>query len=179
MTLPSRPSPRPDGIGPAHEHPPSGPWRRIRPLLSLTVLGGVVAWALSGQAGGRSETRTAEAPAATLQVRMPAIIRTGQFYEATVTVRARRDIDRPTLAVESGLWRDVTINSAVPAPSEESYRDGRVRFAFDRLAAGETLVFKVDAQINPSRWGTNAGRFALLDGDAPLAALPLSQRILP
>jgi hypothetical protein len=177
---PSRPaSPRPDGIDPAHEHPPATAWRRIRPLLSLLVLGAVVAWGLSGRAGGRSATQSAEAPAATLQVHMPRIIRTGQFYETTVTVRARRDIAKLTVAVEPGLWQDVTLNSTVPAAAEESYGDGRVRLAFDRLAAGETFVFKVDAQINPSRWGTNAGSVALLDGDTPLVALPLSLRILP
>lgn len=171
--------PRPDGIEAAHEQLPATAWRRIRPLLSLLVLGAVMAWALSGRAGGRTADWTVETPAAVLRIEAPRIIRTGQFYETTVEVRARRDIAQLAVAVEPGLWKDVTINSTVPTPAEESYAADRVRFSFDRLAAGETFVFKVDAQVNPSRWGTNAGTLALLDGEAPLAALPLSMRILP
>lgn len=166
----------PDGIG-----EPSAQRRRhgAASVLSLLALGAIVIWGLSGYAGGRDLALEARGEAARLQVGWPAYIRTGQIFESTVTVRAERPIGKLVLSLAPQLLRDTTINSIIPEPAMQSQAGGAVRFSYERLAAGETLAVKFDLQINPSMFGQNAGRLAVLDGDREVAAVEIAMRVLP
>lgn len=169
----------PDGLSDGHARPPGGVHRHAS-LLSIAVLGGLLATAMTGVLGGGPSTATvAEAPAASLSVDMPRRLRNGMFFEMRVTIRARRDLAKPAIVLPPALWRDLTINTTVPAPSEEGMEGEAFRFDYGALKAGETLVVKIDGQINPPLVGRNAGTVALYDGGTRVAALPVELTVLP
>ena len=169
----------PDGIGEAHfEQGP--PFARRTRWLALILTSAVMLAALLGAFGGAGETSAeAAAPEARLRVEAPPVARTGQYFEMRIAVAADRPLARPVLAVDEAYWRRITINTMVPAPAEESFEDGAFLFEFAPLEAGETMVFKLDAQINPSRWGDTRGAVALRDDGRVLARVPLRLRVLP
>jgi hypothetical protein len=169
---------RPDGIAPEHAEP-DGFWRRHASPVSLVVLATVVGSGALGLLGSPSVEHRAEGPAATLLVASPDTIRNGEIFEARIDVEARRPIGKLVLGVSPSLWRDTTVNSMVPAPSEETHADGLFRFAFAPLAAGQRFEVKVALQINPSLSGRNEGRVVVLDGETPLVEMRRATRILP
>lgn len=149
-------------------------------LARFLVLGGVLALALMGVLGGApSRSVTTDSPRATLTVEAPPRLRNGNFFETRILVTAKAPIADATIAVPVGLWREATINSMVPAPSEEEQKDGEFRFHFGPMDAGETLKFKIDGQLNPPLFGVSRGAIRLLDDDAPLAAQPTRLEVLP
>lgn len=92
---------------------------------------------------------------------------------------ARRPMADAVIAIPVRHWRDFTINTMIPAATEEEYKDGEFRFHFDRLEAGERLMFKVDGQVNPSHIGRDMGAIRLLDDEREVAVLPFGQTVLP
>ena len=121
----------------------------------------------------------AAGPAATLTAAIPDRLRNGEFFEMRLRVAATRPIADATIAVPPGLWRDMTINSMVPAASEEAFKDGAYRFRYGALKAGETLEIKIDGQINPPLTVGTKGEVALYDGTTRIATLPVRIRVLP
>ena len=107
------------------------------------------------------------------------MLRSGSFAQTRIRVHARQDIDELVLAFEPSIWREMTTNSIVPTPAEETHADGLIRFSFDSLDAGKSFELSIQQQVNPSRFGTNRGRFVLLDGERPLLEVPLSYLVLP
>ena len=178
MARKTRPSKPPDGIGPGHLEPHRGLARHASPA-SLLVLGAVVAAGLSGFAGSRSATHEVANAAVELTVRTPGIVRNGEILETMIDVRPRRRIGKLVIAVEAGLWRELTINSTVPTAADEGFEDGLFRFSFAKLEAGEPFLFKIDQQINPALGGRNRGRIVVLDDKERLAELPLELMVLP
>ncbi|URW75604.1 hypothetical protein M9980_13950 [Sphingomonas donggukensis] len=172
-------TPYPDGLGDSHAAR-AGWLGRHANLLSLVVLGTLMALALSGVlAGGRSAPRVAETAAATVAVTTPTTLRNGEFFEMRIRVAAKAPIAKLGLALPPGLWRDMTVNTVIPAASEESFKDGAFRFDYGALGAGEVLEVKVDGQINPPLTVGTQGDVTLYDGDRAIAAVPLSIRVLP
>jgi hypothetical protein len=167
----------PDGIDEDHVQPIAG-WRRHASPLSLAVFGAVVALALSGWLG-HERTWRAEGDSATLEVHAPEIIRNGEFLEMRIRVSSELPIAELAIGVDETLWEDITVNTLIPAASQETNRDGETRFTFTDLAAGTAFLFKVDAQINPDIVLGNDGVITLYDGDAELAAVELAIMVLP
>jgi hypothetical protein len=169
---------RPDGI--AQEHiEPGHRLRRHSSVLSLFLLGALLAFALTGWLGSSSQTERVDSAAAQLELSVPKVLRSGSFSQTLIKVHARQDIGELVLAFEPSIWREVTTNSIVPTPAEETHADGLLRFSFDPLAAGESFELHIQQQVNPSRFGANRGRFVLLDGERPLLEVPLSYLVLP
>lgn len=158
-----------------------------RPLLhrhanpvSFLLLGAIVCIALAGWlGGGRSPWRHARAPAATLSVKTPHVLRSGLFFETDIAVAARVPVADAVIALPPGLWRDQTINTQVPAADKEEGSDGTFRFHYGPLRAGERLEVKIDGQVNPPLTIGTRGAVTLLDGDRLLVSVPLSIRVLP
>ncbi len=149
-------------------------WWRIGPL-ALVLLA-----ALIGLLGGApAPTRRTANAAAPLAVTTPDMLRNGMFFEARIAVVARRPIDDAVIAIPAAMWRDMTVNTLIPAPTEEQFVGGEFRFHFGPLGAGETLGLKIDGQMNPPRLASSGGRLRLLDGEVELAALPLGLRVIP
>ena len=167
----------PDGIDPAHAEPRGGAWRR---WIAILLLAGLMLAALLGAfGGGKVRPLIVESPRARLEVATPRVIRNGEFFETRLRVVARQSIDKAVIAVDASLWRDMTINTMIPAPGEEQVKDGAFRFDYGPLKVGETLDIKIDGQINPPLFAGTRGRVAVLDGERELAATPLHITVLP
>lgn len=169
----------PDGIDDSHDDPP-GWLRRSSSSLALLLLGAVIATGLSGVLGGVDSAPVSAAEAdAILTVETRDVLRNGEFFETRIKVEARRPVADAVLSVSSALWRDMTVNSMIPAPSEETFERGSYTFSFGPLEPGATLEIKLDGQINPPLFGGTRGTVALSDGDRLLARIPLAIRVLP
>ncbi|WP_423605957.1 hypothetical protein [Sphingomonas sp. MS122] len=170
------PSPAyPDGIAPASE-------RRGANLnwLSLAVLGAVMLAALLGAfGGGRARSLAADTPAARLEIHTPRVLRNGTFFETRLHVTAKAPIAEAVVVVPASLWRDMTINTMIPAPGEEKADKGAFRFSYGALDAGQVLEIKIDGQINPPLFAGTRGAIELHDGERPLAAIPVGITVLP
>jgi hypothetical protein len=167
----------PDGIAEDNVRPIEG-WRRQASPLSLVVFGVIVAVALSGWLG-RERTWSAESEGTSLAVHAPEIIRNGEFLEMRVRLMSDRPIEELVIGIDESLWEDVTVNTMIPAASDEASEDGETRFTFAELPAGTSFQFKVDMQINPDILGGNAGTLTVYDGDTELVATDLSITVLP
>ncbi|EQB14157.1 hypothetical protein RLDS_14635 [Sphingobium lactosutens DS20] len=165
----------PDGISPRNFVGS----RAANPLPPL-FLGAILLAGLAGLFGGKPDmTRRIDSADARLTVKAPTVIRNGMFFETLVEVRARRPVAQLVIAMSDPLWRQMTINTMIPAASEESYSDGAQRFTFARLDAGDTFRFKVDGQINPSLLIGNRGDITILDGERRLVSMPVTMKVLP
>ena len=167
----------PDGIDPAHAEPRSGGWRR---WIAVLVLAAIILAALLGAfGGGKTRPVIVESNAARLEIRTPRVIRNGVFFETLIRVTARAPIEKAVIAVDATLWRDMTINTMIPAPSDESFKDGAFRFDYGPIKPGDTLDIKIDGQINPPLFAGTKGSVAVLDGERQLATIPLHITVLP
>ncbi|OMJ30671.1 MULTISPECIES: hypothetical protein [Sphingomonas] len=169
----------PDGIAERHVVPVRG-LRAHASLLAFIVLGTAMAVAASGLLGGAPAPVTSvSAPAASLELKIARPLRSGLFFETHIRVTARQAITKPVIGVDASLWRDLTINSQVPAPANESFKDGQYRFEYGPLKAGETLEVKIDGQTNPPLIGRVSGNVTLLDDDTPLTNAHVTIPVLP
>lgn len=169
----------PDGIDERHVAPVRGLRAHASPL-AFIVLGGMLAIASTGLLGGMpAPVTTVHAPAASLELKIARPLRSGLFFETRILVTARRAINKPVIGVDASLWRDLTINSQVPAPVEESFKRGQYRFGYGALKAGETLEIKIDGQTNPPLIGGVAGKVTLLDDEASLVETHIAIPVLP
>ncbi len=171
-------SPCPDGIDEAHVAP-QGPFGPHASPLSAIVLTCLIGAGLSGAAGSPTAEVSSRSGPGVVSIEMPAVTRAGKILEMRFHLRPPAAIDKPVLAIDASLWRELTINSMVPAASDEAYRKGAFRFSFGRIEAGEEFLFKVDAQINPKLHGVNRGRVVLLDGEREVAAVPVELKVWP
>ncbi|HEY6608465.1 MAG TPA: hypothetical protein VI277_04635 [Candidatus Limnocylindria bacterium] len=166
----------PDGIGPQHLDA-RGRRGRASPA-SLVVFGAVVVLGLTGVLGHEREWSAVEG-GTSLSVHMPETIRNGEFAEMRVTVVSEVEIADLKIGIEQGLWEDMTVNTMIPAATDESSADGEFRFTFGPLAAGTSFLLKVDAQTNPDIVGGNSGSITVYDGDTVLTGTDLDMRVLP
>lgn len=147
---------------------------------TVIALGLFLAAALFGLFGGQPHpTRTIEAPAATLKLQFPEILRNGEFFEMRATITAKRPISDMGLQISSSYWRDLTINTMIPAPAEETSAHGNYRFSYGVMKAGDTINLKIDGQVNPPMFAGTKGELVLMDGEGEIARAPLSLRVYP
>jgi hypothetical protein len=166
----------PDGIAPADA---DGRGARLN-WISLAVLSVVMLAALLGVfGGGKARSLVADAPAARLEVHTPRVLRNGMFFETRIHLAAKAPIADAVIVVPASLWRDMTVNTMIPAPSEEKAEKGAFRFSYGPMKRGDTLDIKIDGQINPPLFAGNSGSIALQDGDRSLAHVPIEIMVLP
>jgi hypothetical protein len=174
---PSRsPSVYPDGIVPVDA---DGSGARLN-WVSFAVLGAIMLAALLGVfGGGKARSVVADAPAAQMEVDTPRVLRNGVFFETRIRVVARMPISDAVIVVPVSLWRDMTVNTMVPAPSEEKAEKGSFHFSYGELKPGDVLDIKIDGQINPPLFAGNSGSIELHDGKRSLVRVPLAITVLP
>lgn len=149
-------------------------------LFRFLLLAAILVVALLGFLGGApSAIRTTTSPAADLVIDAPATLRNGNLFEMRLDVVAHSAIDDAVLAVPEGLWREVTVNSMIPAADKEESKDGEFRFHFGAMKAGERLQVKLDGQLNPPLFGSISGPIRLLDGDRALVTAPYNLKVIP
>lgn len=169
------PQSAPDGISKDNERSSGGP-----SPLPILFLGAILAAGLGGLYGGQSDpVREVRADGTTLSVRAPATLRNGMFFETVIEVTPTRPVDDLVIAVSDGLWREMTINTMIPAAQEESHAHGNQRFSFGKAAPGDTLRFKIDGQVNPPLFAGTSGEITVFDGERKLVGLPVRMRVLP
>ena len=167
----------PQGIEEQHG---TAPHHRYASWWRLGILALILGVALSGLLGGApAPTMRAAGDGASLTLTTPERLRNGMFFETRLTVEAKRPIADAVIAIPPSLWRDLTINTFIPAPTKEEFVDGEYRFHFGPVEAGEPLGVKIDGQINPARWGSSSGRIRLFDGEAEVVALPVELKVMP
>jgi hypothetical protein len=165
----------PDGIAEEHAAPR---WQRHASPLSLVVFGSIIVLALSGVLGHERDWQ-AQGEGASLAVHAPETTRNGEFFEMRITVEASSAIRDLAIGVDQALWEDMTVNTMIPAATEELSEDGEFRFTFGSIAAGTTFAFKVDLQVNPDIVGGNQGVLTAYDGETPIASIDMGIMVLP
>jgi hypothetical protein len=167
----------PDGIAEEHVRPVAG-WRRHASPLALVVFGTVMVLGMTGLLGREAEWR-AEGNGVRLEVHTSEILRNGEFFEMRVRVEADEPITELVIGVESALWEDLTVNTMIPAASDETSEDGEFRFTFAELQAGTPFLMKIDLQVNPDIVAGNEGTVSVYDGEEPLATTDVTIAVLP
>jgi hypothetical protein len=167
----------PDGIDAAAMT--AGDPRRIIALRFLTfaIIIGIAMMGLLG--GGRPVDRSAKNAQASFVVTSHERLRNGNYFEIRFHATAHQPIADAVIALPAAMLRETTVNSLVPEPREEAYEDGEYRFRLGSLAAGQTLRFKLDGQLNPMLFGAVEGEYRLLDGKRELARVPATFEVLP
>lgn len=169
----------PDGIADTHSNPPDC-LRRHSSIWAFLLFGGVVAAGLAGVMGGvDGEPLALDATEASLVVTTRRVIRNGELFETRFLIEARAPIADAVLAISPSFWRDMTVNTMIPAAAEEKFENGAFAFSYGPLEAGERIEIKLDGQINPPLFAGTTGTVSLRDGKRVLAQAPLSIMVLP
>ena len=170
----------PDQLTLAHHRDLEG--RERRPVVRWVALGVGAALSLAGLAnafGQRPATDEAESAAARLKVYSPTNVRGGDFFETRFTIDAREELRDATLVLDPGWFEGMTLNSTVPSPVGEASRDGRVAFELGRIPRGETHLFFLQFQVNPTNVGRRSADVDLADGERVLLHVDRTVTIWP
>jgi hypothetical protein len=174
----ARPLPFPEGIHESHLRSKS--WYRFANPAAVVGIGLFLAAALAGVFGGQPHpTRVIDTPSATITLQFPERLRNGEFFEMRAKIEAKRNFADMGIGVSSAYWRDLTINTMVPAPAEEKSEDGDYLFSYGAMKVGDTLTIKIDGQINPPMSGGTQGKLTIKDGDLALTEVPVKLRVFP
>jgi hypothetical protein len=167
----------PQGIEKRHWQPVAG-WRRHASPLSLIIFGTVVLAGVTGFLGHERDWVASNA-GTRLEVHAPEVIRNGEFLEVRIAVESDEALDELGIGIGQALWEDFTVNTMIPAASEETSQDGEFRLAFGQLAAGTPFLLKIDLQVNPDIVGGNEGLVTVYDGDETLTQVSVAITVLP
>lgn len=168
----------PFAIGPQHLHERSR--NRWRNLGVAVLLGGSIAAAMTGVlGGGASHTESARGAGVSAQLVYDPIVRSGNWYETTVTVRASAAVKDLTIAVDQRLWSRMSIDTVAPDAESAEALDGEYTYHFGAVKAGETFRLKLDGQIQPGLPRRQEGAFHVRDDKRELTSLPVRLTVLP
>lgn len=151
-------------------------WSRRIGILIFTAF---VFVGLANVFGQRPSSMSAATHTATLQLHAPGALRSGLIYEARFRIEAHRTLDSPKLVLEQGWFDAITLNSIEPDPAEQSERDGRIIYRYDAIPAGETLVVRLQLQVNPTAIGPRSQDVSLENDGDPIAHIDHDLFIYP
>jgi hypothetical protein len=155
----------------------SGPWAR---RAVVAVFAAIAIAALAGAIGQRGGRDVAAAPAAKLEVSGPSRVRGGLYFQALITVRARRSIAHPQLVLNRAWFDGLTINTMEPQASQESATGGgNIAFQYDKLDAGDVMRVWIEYQVNPTTVTRRTQVVELDDGAQELVSLRRRLTVLP
>ena len=146
------------------------------------VLGLVAALAVAGLLnafGQRPETSRAATAAASLKVYAPSRVRGGLYYEARITVTARREVKDARVVFDSGWAEGITINTVEPSPVGEASVDGKLALDLGHIRAGTSYLLFLQLQVNPTNVGHREQDVALYDGDTFLTSVDRTVTVFP
>jgi hypothetical protein len=152
------------------------PWVRLAILL---VFLGISAAGLANVFGQKTSETSARAAAAELEIEAPSAARGGLIYQVRFRVHAHRDLAEPALVLSEGWFEGLTINTFEPDPDRWEQRDGLNVLVYPAVAEGETLVARLQYQVNPTALGRRNQDVTLEDGGAPLLSAEHSLTIFP
>lgn len=168
----------PQGIEHKHIHDARGSIFRRWPF-GLAALAVVLLPAFFGVYGSNA-TLAGAGTDVRFTVDGPRRIRNGEFFELILNIEAQGRVEDAVVLIGAPLFRDMTINTLLPDPSEHGFRNGSFEFRFGALGAGESLQVKLDGQVNPSHTpSANKGAIAVADGETILATVDYAMEVLP
>ena len=153
-------------------------WVHVRRVL-LVLLAAVLIVALLNLFGQRPESSTAATPRASLKVYAPVHARSGVVYAARFHITARQDIKDAFLVLDPGWAEGYTVNGLAPQPLTEADRNGRIAYGFGHLPAGQSLIFFMSLQVNPTNVGRRSQNVELDDGETPILTIHRKITIFP
>src|SRR5204862_2139208 len=151
------------------------PGRRIL----LALLTAVLVAGLFNVFGQRPHNSIAATPAASLKVYAPVHARSGLVYAARFHITARHDIKDAFLVLDPGWAEGYTVNGLAPQPVTEADRNGRLAYGFGHIPAGQSLIFFMSLQVNPTNVGRHAQNVELDDGETPILTIHRQITIFP
>lgn len=172
----------PFAIGP--QHMTERGLSRWRNVAAVTVLGIMLLAALSGVlGGGPSQVTRAEGRGVSGELVYDPIVRSGNWYETMVTVRAAVDVKDLTVAVDAPLWSRMSIDTLAPDAESAEALDGKYSYHFGEVKAGEKFRLKLDGQIQPGMPRRQSGTIRVMEGatdpQRELMAIPVRLMVLP
>jgi hypothetical protein len=151
------------------------PMRRVL----LALLGAFLIAGLVNVFGQRPDSTTASAPAASMKVFAPARLRSGLVYAARFHITARQDIKDAFLILDPGWAEGYTVNGLAPQPLTEADRNGRLAYGFGHIPAGQSLIFFMSLQVNPTNVGRRSQDVELDDGETTILTVHRKVTIFP
>jgi hypothetical protein len=145
----------------------------------LALLGAFLLAGLLNVFGQRPDTDVVSAPAASLKVFAPARARSGVVYAARFHIAAHHDIKDAYLVLDPGWAEGYTVNGLAPQPQTEGNRNGRLAYGFGHIPAGQSLIFFLSLQVNPTNVGHRPQDVELDDGEKPILTVHRSITIFP
>jgi hypothetical protein len=152
------------------------PWIR-RSLLALMAVG--VLLAATGAIGQPTKTLSGGGVGASLQVKVPDVLRGGLLWRARISVRAELGMKHPRLVLGPGFVEGMQLNTVEPAPESEAGRGPRVVLSYAELKAGDELVVYLQLQVNPTTIGSQDMSVELDDETELVARVAHTTRVLP
>ena len=153
-------------------------WVYVRRVL-LSLLGAVLVLGLLNVFGQRPKSSTANAPAASLKVYAPVHARSGVVYAARFHITAHRDLKDAFLVLDPGWAEGYTVNGLAPQPLTEADPNGRIAYGFGHIPAGQSLIFFLSLQVNPTNVGRHSQNVELDDGETPILTVHRKVTIFP
>ena len=154
----------------------SRPWSR-RILLALLAIPLVLG--LFNIFGQRPSTKEGAVDAASLSVYAPTSVRGGLYYEARFHIVAHDELKEARLVLDSNWIEGITINTIEPSPLGAASRDGDLSYDLGHIPAGESYVFYVQEQVNPTNVGRRLLTTELWDGETHLLTVKRRLRVWP
>jgi hypothetical protein len=134
---------------------------------------------LSNVFGQHPSRATATGPSASLTLDAPTRLRGGLLYEAHFIVQAPQGIQHAALVLHPDWLKGMTLNTVEPAPAEETFENGALRFDFGEVPAGGRFEFFLQYQVNPTTTGKRKQWVELVDGSTVLATIRRTLVIFP
>jgi hypothetical protein len=145
----------------------------------LALLAAFLVAGLLNVFGQRPETDLVSAQAASLKVYAPLRARSGVAYAARFHITAHDDIKDAYLVLDPGWAEGYTVNGLAPQPLTEADRNGRLAFGFGHIPAGQSLIFFMSLQVNPTNVGHRSQNVELDDGEKPILTVHRDITIFP
>jgi hypothetical protein len=153
---------------------------RWRTIVAVALLSAVLLFSFTGLLGGGEPRRVeARAAAASGELAYDAIVRSGNWYETQLTLRAAADIQDLTIAIDDAVWRKMSIDTMAPDAESAEAIDGAYAYHFGPVKAGETFRLKLDGQIQPGLLRRQTGVIRVRDNERALLAFPVTLTVLP
>jgi hypothetical protein len=153
-------------------------WVPARRVL-LGLLAAALVAALFNVFGQRPHSSIATAPRASLKVYAPSHARSGLSYAARFHITARQEIKDAFLVLDPGWAEGYTVNGLAPQPLTEADRNGRLAYGFGHIPAGQSVIFFMSLQVNPTNVGRRSQDVELDDGETPLLTIHRKVTIFP
>ena len=154
-------------------------WGIVARRVLLALLSAVLLAGLLNVFGQRPDADVVSSPTASLKVFAPVHARSGVIYAARFHITAHHDIKNAYLVLDPGWAEGYTVNGLAPQPLTEGSRNGRLAYGFGHIPAGQSLIFFMSLQVNPTNVGHRSQNVELDDGEQPILTVHRNIMIFP